>query len=296
MLVSIIIPVHKTIDYFKSCVESALLQSYSHIEVIIACNGELEIQTCKDFLNINDPRLIYLKTKPGRHNARNEALLAAKGKYIQFLDYDDLLFLKKIETQVSLLESANSKETISITKWKKFKNELNESYNFPYNNIFEEEKIDARKLIRKLSVNGGFIATGSWLIPKVLIGNIQWIDSPNDDAVFLSGILKGNPEIIMVSETYAGYRIHDENTSSLFKKSELDKLLVSWELIYQNLKALHIFELKLYLYKAYLNLIRYSKVVNGYRILFIIYKTLMFGFKSKLGFNLVLDLKRMLLK
>ncbi|AOC95313.1 UDP-Glc:alpha-D-GlcNAc-diphosphoundecaprenol beta-1,3-glucosyltransferase WfaP [Flavobacterium anhuiense] len=296
MLVSIIIPVHKTIDYFKSCVESALLQSYSHIEVIIACNGELEIQTCKDFLNINDPRLIYLKTKPGRHNARNEGLLAAKGKYIQFLDYDDLLYLKKIETQVSLLKSANSKEIISITKWKKFKNELNESYNFPYNNIFEEEKIDARKLIRKLSVNGGFIATGSWLIPKVLIGNIQWIDSPNDDAVFLSGILKGNPEIIMVSETYAGYRIHDENTSSLFKKSELDKLLVSWELIYQNLKALHIFEVKLYLYKAYLNLIRYSKVVNGYRILFIIYKTLMFGFKSKLGFNLVLDLKRMLLK
>lgn len=296
MLVSIIIPVHKTIDYFKSCVESALSQSYNNIEVLIACNGQLEIQACKDFLNINDPRLIYLKTKPGRHNARNEALLAAKGKYIQFLDYDDLLFLEKIEIQVSLLQNTESKKKISITKWKKFKNELNESYNFPYNNIFEEEKIDARKLIRKLSINGGFVATASWLVPKDVLGNIQWIDSPNDDAVFLSGILKENPEIIMVSETYAGYRIHDENTSSLFKKSELDKLLMSWELIYQNLNTLHIFEVKLYLYKAYLNLIRYSKVVNGYRILFIIYKTLMFGFKSKLGFNLVLDLKRMLFK
>jgi len=296
MLVSIIIPVHKTIDYFKSCVESTLLQSYKDIEVLIACNGELEIQTCKDFLNRNDPRLIYLKTKSGRHNARNEALLAAKGKYIQFLDYDDLLFFRKIEIQVSLLENSDSKETISITKWKKFKNELSEAYNFPYNNIFEEEKIDAKKLIQKLSLNGGFIATASWLIPKALICNRYWIDSPNDDAVFLSGILKKNPQIIMIQDTYAGYRIHEENTSSILEKTELKKLLVSWKIIYNNLKFLRIGEVNDYLYKAYLNLIRYSKAVQGYRISYILYKTAFFGIRSQGIYKVFSDVKRMLFK
>lgn len=296
MLVSIIIPVHKTINYLKSCLESALLQTYSDIEVILACNGKLEIEDCKAFLKINDPRIIYIKTKQGRHNARNEALLIAKGKYVQFLDYDDLLFPKKIDIQVSSLEKAKISNSISITKWKKFKNQLSESYNFPYDNLFEEKKIDAKKLVQKLAVNGGFIATSSWLIPKILIGNAKWIDSPNDDAVFLSEILKKNPEIIMISDTHAGYRIHEENTSSILEKTELNKLLESWKIIYQNLKLLNVCEVNHYLYKAYLNLIRYSKAVKRYRILYIIYKTTFFGFRSRLGFKIIPDIKRMLLK
>jgi glycosyltransferase involved in cell wall biosynthesis len=296
MLVSIIIPVHKTIDFFKNCVESALLQSYNNIEVILACNGELEIEACKDFLKNNDPRLVFIKTKEGRHNARNEAILISKGKYIQFLDYDDLLFLKKIGTQVSLLENSDNPNMFSIIKWKKFKNDLSETYTFPFDNIFEEQKINAKKLITKLSINGGFIATASWLIPKDLINGLYWIDSPNDDAVFLSGTLKKNPDIIMVSETSAGYRIHESNTSSVLKKTELDKLLISWGIIYENLSFLKIPEVNLYLYKAYLNLIRYSRAIKKYRLLFIIYKAIIFGRKSKLGFKITFDLKRMLLK
>ena len=106
MLVSIIIPLHQTNNFFKNCLESALAQTHKKLEIILACNGELTVEQCKNFTLIEDKRLVYLKTANGRHNARNEALEIAKGEWIQFLDYDDYLFPTKIEEQlIAVLKS-----------------------------------------------------------------------------------------------------------------------------------------------------------------------------------------------
>ncbi|WP_264566712.1 glycosyltransferase family 2 protein [Flavobacterium sp. N3904] len=295
MLVSIIIPVHQTHDYFKSCVESALAQTYTNLEIIVACNGELTLQQCQNFLNIADTRLVFIKTSKGRHSARNEALKVTKGSWIQFLDYDDYLFPYKIEEQlISIVKSIGT--GLSICQWKKFTERIDEHYTFPFQDLYNESQISAGQLVQKLGQSGGFIATASWLVSKELLTGSRWIDSPNDDAVFLSEILKKSPEIIMSPKVLAGYRIHDSNTSSIRSKEEFDKLMHSWRIIHQNLLIFKETQINLYLYKAYLNLIRYSKQINKYRIIEVIYNCLNFGFKARVGFLMYKDFKRYLLK
>ncbi|TPG40115.1 glycosyltransferase family 2 protein [Flavobacterium pectinovorum] len=295
MLVSIIIPVHKTHSFFIACIKSALSQTHQNIEIIVACNGNLEIKECRLFLEIEDSRLIFIKTSSGRDNARNEALALAKGDWIQFLDYDDYLFPEKIELQLEALKkSPNCK--LSICQWKKFFTKIEVDYNFPFNTLYDEPLVTAESLVQKMGVNGGFIATGAWLVSKEFIHGLKWIDSPNDDAVFLSEILKKSPQIVMISSVLVGYRIHGDNTSSIRTKSEFDKLLNSWTKIYHNLRVLKVFEINRYLYLTYLNLIYYSKELKGYRIGIIIFNVFYFGFKSKIGFSIFRDIKKEILR
>ena len=249
MLVSIIIPVHQTHSYFKNCVESALAQTHTGLEIILACNGKLTTKECQHFIAIKDDRLVFLKTANGRHNARNEALRIAKGSWIQFLDYDDYLFPNKIEQQLEFL-SKNRNLKLSICQWKKFNEKIDESYTFPFKYLFDEPEIRADHLVQKLALSGGFLATASWLVSKDIISELKWIDSPNDDAVFMSEILKKSPEVSILPKVLAGYRIHDANTSSIRTKQEFDKLMLSWKIIHHNLLFFNKKEVSLYLYKA----------------------------------------------
>lgn len=293
MLVSIIIPVHQTHNFFKSCVESALAQTYSNIEVILACNGALEIKEYQNFLDIHDARLVFIKTNQGRHNARNEALTIAKGSWIQFLDYDDYLFPNKIAMQLS---EANNIHGVSICKWKKFAKSIDEHYTFPFEVLFSKNQISSVELIQKLAKSRGFLATSSWLISRDLVSGVKWIDSPNDDAVFLSEVLSKQPDIIMIPKTLSGVRIHDGNTSSIRTKVEFDKLLMGWKIIRQNLYVLNVREVNIYLYVAYLYLIGYSKEIKRHRILKVIFNCCLFGFRGNVGFVMVREIKNRLFK
>ncbi len=295
MKVSVIIPVHQTICYFRECIDSILSQTHKNIEIIIACNGDLEIKQCRQYVNVDDYRIKYIKTKNGRHNARNEALLHATGIYIQYLDYDDVLFPDKIKTQLFHLQQ-KSLNSVSIVKWKKFRTDINEYYNFPFLYLFDDFYIAAADLVGKLGSSKGFLATSSWLLPKDLIIDLYWIDSPNDDAVFFSELCKKKPYFIMIPETLAGYRIHSSNTSSIRTKEEFNKIWRSWKIIGQNLSGLQIQGKNLYMYNAYLNLITYSKQIKKYKLINLFYYAFFYGLKTGVKVSVFTDLKNKILK
>ncbi len=90
-LVSVIMPVHNRLGTVKSAVDSVLEQSYKNIELIIIDDGSDD--GSKELLEkINDPRIKLLHNNicKGVSNARNKGLKAAKGKYIAYLDSDNL--------------------------------------------------------------------------------------------------------------------------------------------------------------------------------------------------------------
>lgn len=295
MVVSIIIPVHKTIPYFKDCVLSALSQSYKDIEVIIACNHTLTRKACEEFLAIKDTRLVFIETKKGRHHARNEALQIAKGDYIQFLDYDDYLYRDKIHLQLQAIEKKRDFSVLSLCKWKKFSDSIDDGYKFPYPYLFEDTYKSLIELVELLGCRGGFVATIAWLFPKDLIKNIKWIDAPNDDAVFISDLIKKKPEVSLINSTLAGYRIHDFNTSTLTEKKELDLLLKGWQHISINLKEYASVKVYQYLYRAYVIILKQSKVFNYHKYFKVLMLVISYGFKSKQSFIKILkDIKRSL--
>lgn len=105
-LVSIIMPSYNTAKYISDSINSVLYQTYKNWELIIVddCSTDNTDEVVKPFLS--DNRIRYLKNEKnsGAAVSRNYALREAKGKWIAFLDSDDLWEKDKLEKQISFME------------------------------------------------------------------------------------------------------------------------------------------------------------------------------------------------
>lgn len=109
-IVSVITPVYngeKTID---KTIESVINQTFSDFELIIVddISNDETINIIKSYQEKDSRIKLYiLNKKGGASGARNYALKKAKGKYIAFLDSDDLWKSDKLEKQVKFMEDNN---------------------------------------------------------------------------------------------------------------------------------------------------------------------------------------------
>lgn len=105
-LVSIIMPSYNTAKYIAETVQSVLAQTYQNWELIIVddCSTDDTDEVVKPFLS--DSRIRYLKNEKnsGAAVSRNRALREAKGKWIAFLDSDDLWMPEKLEKQIAFMK------------------------------------------------------------------------------------------------------------------------------------------------------------------------------------------------
>ena len=106
-LVSIITPVYNTEKYIGETIDSVIKQTYQNWEMIIVDDlstdnsVELISKICEQEAKI---RLIQLEKNGGSGIARNRAISEARGKYIAFLDSDDIWLPQKLEVQIHLME------------------------------------------------------------------------------------------------------------------------------------------------------------------------------------------------
>ena len=116
-LVSIITPTFNAEKYIRDTLQSVLNQSYQNWEMILIDDASTDqtIEIINDFAE-KDVRfkLFKLSKNYGNGFARNAALEKATGKYIAFLDADDLWFPLKLEKQIQFLKANNSPFTFSF--------------------------------------------------------------------------------------------------------------------------------------------------------------------------------------
>jgi glycosyltransferase involved in cell wall biosynthesis len=113
-LVSIIIPTYNRPEFVIKAVESALNQTYQHIEVIVVDDAsEMNIQEVLP----SDQRIRYFKNIENRGGgfSRNVGLDNARGEFVNFLDDDDELYPDKIEKQVSCFLNAQDPNLGMVT-------------------------------------------------------------------------------------------------------------------------------------------------------------------------------------
>ncbi len=107
-LVSIIMPSYNTGKFIQETIDSVINQTYDNWELIIVddCSSDNTDDIVK---SINDNRVIYLKNERnnGAAISRNKALRKAKGKWIAFLDSDDLWKENKLEKQIKFMKDNN---------------------------------------------------------------------------------------------------------------------------------------------------------------------------------------------
>jgi glycosyltransferase involved in cell wall biosynthesis len=108
MKVSIIIPVYNAEKYLQECIESALNQTYSDIEVITVNDGSTDdsLQILKKY----DGRIkVITKENGGAASAMNAGIKQATGEWIKRLDADDVLYPNAIEELITEAKNLKGK-------------------------------------------------------------------------------------------------------------------------------------------------------------------------------------------
>jgi len=107
--VSVVIPVHNAEKFIKDTVESVFSQTYDNIELILCENNSTD--STKDILGeMTDSRIkvLNLTNVEDAAGARNAGVKEADGRYIAFLDADDLWQKDKLKKQISFMRDKNA--------------------------------------------------------------------------------------------------------------------------------------------------------------------------------------------
>jgi len=196
-LVSIIMPSYNTGRFIEETIESVLAQSYPVWELIIVddCSTDNTDDVVNQFLA--DERIRYIKndTNSGAAVSRNRALREAKGKWIAFLDSDDLWEPDKLQKQISFMRDND--------------------YHFSYTNyieIDEESKANGKSVTgpKRISKHGMYnycwMGCLTVMYDADTVGLIQIADikKNNDYAMWLKACKKA--DCYLLDESLARYR------------------------------------------------------------------------------------------
>lgn len=229
-LVSIIMPSYNTDSYIEETINSVMLQTYKNWELIIVddCSSDNSDEVVSKYLT--DKRVHYYKNEKnsGAAVSRNTALSKAKGKWIAFLDSDDLWLADKLEKQISFMQQ--NKYYFSYTNYCEV-NEHSQSLNVM---VTGPKHITKSKMYKYCWLGCLTVMYDSEYVGNVKIADIK---KNNDYAMWLKVIHKA--DCYLLSETLAKYRKRSGSISNqkyftlikwhykLWRESEQKCILVS---------------------------------------------------------------------
>lgn len=208
MLVSVIIPCYNQGKFLNETLESVYKQTYKDWECIIVDDGSTDnTRKIAEQWTGKDPRFkYYYKENKGVSSARNYGIEKAQGKYLQFLDSDDLLHKTKLEVSINEVKN-NNDVTIVITDFKMISADsklITEAFCkldkdlFTLNNfLFQWNKTFS------IQVQCGFFEA-------TLFETIKFPEnlSAQEDWIVWVALMKLEPKIIFIDKPLAFYRIH----------------------------------------------------------------------------------------
>jgi glycosyltransferase involved in cell wall biosynthesis len=206
-LVSILIPAYNAAAWLAGTVRSALDQTWPRKEIIVVDDGSKDgtLAAAKAF----ESRIVKVIAQPnmGAPAARNTALQQAQGRYIQWLDADDLLEPNKVARQMRAAYDLGDRRALLSCPYGTF-------YYRPERASFERTSLwrDLSRVDYFLTRfnDNVFFQTSAWLVSRELTeatGLWTEVDSPDDDGeYFCRAVLQStNVRFIESAKTY--YRV-----------------------------------------------------------------------------------------
>lgn len=210
-LISIVMPAYNAAQYIEQSIESVLKQSYTNWELIIVDDCSVD-DTYKivDKLCLNEERikLFRMNENSGVAMARNFAISMSRGKYIAFLDSDDLWLPDKLEKQLNLMQE--KKAVISYTAYRQFSMEK------VGNLVSVPEQVTYKQLLK-----GNVIGCLTVMLDKERLGNLQMKKARHEDYILWLDILKQGNTAYGLREDLARYRKSETSLTSNKKRSAL---------------------------------------------------------------------------
>ncbi|MFE8071678.1 glycosyltransferase family A protein [Marinobacteraceae bacterium S3BR75-40.1] len=203
--VSVIVPLYNRADVVAGTIDSILSQDFDgEVEIIVVDDGSTD--NAAQTVPSRYPQITYLqKNNGGVSSARNYGMAKASGRYIAFLDSDDLFEPDKLSTSIELLEQEPESGFV-FTDFSRFNigapDHLFEktnsfffkriySYCFEHNQIGEKAYLLSQQDVLNLLVEGYFMSPCTLVLRKELTQHtLQWPEhrSISEDFQFFLGL------------------------------------------------------------------------------------------------------------
>lgn len=149
-LVSIITPTYNSEAFIEQTIESVINQIHQNWELIIVDDGSTDQTT--EIVSVSAKKdnrivLISLKENSGPAKARNEGITHALGKYMTFLDADDIWFPKFISTSIETI--VTNQVFFVFASYKR----CNENLEFVYSDFVVPEKAGYTDILKTNSIS-----------------------------------------------------------------------------------------------------------------------------------------------
>ena len=247
-LVSIVTPVFNASRYLAKTIESVLAQTYQNWELLLSddLSTDDSLTIAKSFQE-KDQRIKILESEEntGPAGCRNRAIRAASGKYIAFLDSDDLWVPEKLQVQVQFMEKGGY--DLCYSSYQK----IDEQGDIIGNRISVPRSTGYDRLL-----NSNVIPCLTTLYNVERIGKYFMEDIGHEDYVYWLRILKNGHIAQGMADVLAYYRVRrDSISNNKFKAASFQ-----WK-IYRNVLNLNVWR-SLYHFSIYsiLGLRKHKKI------------------------------------
>ena len=217
-LVSIIMPTYNCGKFIGETIQSVINQTYTNWELIITddCSSDDTEKVVKKYLK--DKRIKYVRfdKNKGAAEARNNSMNLANGKYMAFLDSDDLWMVNKLEKQLKFMIDNNYNFTCTAYE------QVDEDDKLLNKIIKPREKANYNRILLDCPVGNSTVMYNVDNLGKFKVPNIR---KRNDDALWLQ-ILKKEKYIYGINDILMRYRVRENSISS----NKLSLIKYHWQL------------------------------------------------------------------
>ncbi|MGN1362792.1 MAG: glycosyltransferase [Methanobrevibacter sp.] len=275
--VSVIIPVFNTENYLKECLNSIINQTLEDIEIICINDGSTDnsLEILNEYANKDSRIKVYSEKNKGQGAARNLGLKYVNGKYIYFMDSDDILKDTALEETYTLCEEKSL--DFIIFKLTSYNENAKKKYNEDYYEMSLLEKFkgkifnykDLDDLIFEIPVspvnkliNAEFFKNLNIKFPEGLIFE--------DNPIFWDVLFNAKRIYIYDKYLYIRRRHTDSSTGNTNNKHLIDTIKIN-NLVLEKFIKYNLFKTyKNNLYNKKINLVylRFTKINKIYKNLF----------------------------
>ncbi len=241
MVFSVIIPVYNVEKYLKECVNSVLRQTFTDFELILVDDGSKDGSSaiCDEYAKCDNRIQVIHKKNGGQSSARNIGVSNAKGKYVVFLDSDDLIcsdsFLEELHSK-----TIHSPDVIVYRYYKYWETKISDC-GISYAGITQRNKADF--LYELVKRDAFFCSCWSKTIRSDLLKehNIVFDETLScEDMDWYYSVIEHAKSFEIIDKPYVYYRQRENSVTSVFKQKSITDYVLTlkkWKKKFENIES-----------------------------------------------------------
>lgn len=256
---SIIVPIYNSSKYLHECLQSIISQSFKNYEIILIDDGSTDnsLSICKEYKKKFNNIIIKSKKNGGVSSARNVGIGLSRGKYLIFVDSDDIMSSDMLSV---VNDNIDNNDLLVFGYFKKY---LNKSKKFNSNNNYN--LFEKKNLIYTDENVSGYLWNKVFK-KSILVENMILFDTNihySEDLLFINEYLKYTNSIYFETKALYQYRMRKNSVTYDFYNEKNLSILKSLNIVInENIDN-----------KVVYNQLSYDYVKSYYRLRKIIKKT-----------------------